>query len=39
MKPFTDTTRQWLWFTALVCGSLFFVALIAALTRWVVRLG
>jgi hypothetical protein len=38
MKPPTDNLKQWLWFAALWCGGLLSVALIAAITRWVVRL-
>jgi len=39
MKFLTDTRRQWLWFAALWCGGLLSVALLAAITRWIVRLG
>lgn len=38
MKPPTDNLKQWLWFAALWCGGLVSFALIAAITRWVVRL-
>jgi hypothetical protein len=39
MKLPIDTLRQWLWFAALWCGGLLSVALLAAITRWIVRLG
>jgi hypothetical protein len=39
MKPRTDTLRQWLWFAALWCGGLLSVALLAAITRWIVLVG
>jgi hypothetical protein len=39
MKLRTDTFRQWLWFAALWCGGLLSVALLAAITRWIVLVG
>lgn len=39
MKPITDTLKQWLWFAALWCCGLMAVALVAAITRWIIRLG
>jgi hypothetical protein len=39
MKPRTDNLKQWLWFMALWCCGLLMVTLVAAITRWIVRLG
>jgi len=39
MKRPTETFRQWLWFAGLWCGGLLSVALLAAIARWIVRLG
>lgn len=39
MKPPTKSLKQWLWFAALWCGGLLSFALIAAIARWIVRLG
>ena len=38
MKPPTDPLKQWIWFVALWCGGLLSVALLAQLTRWIIRL-
>jgi hypothetical protein len=39
MKLRTDTLKEWLWFAVLWCGGLLSVALLAGITRWIVRLG
>lgn len=39
MKQRTEAFKQWLWFAALWCGGLLSVVLLAAITRWIIRLG
>jgi uncharacterized membrane protein len=38
MKALTEKQRQWLWFTALCCGGLISVFLLAYLTRWLISI-
>ncbi len=38
MKALTEKRRQWLWFTALWCGGLIAVFLLAYLARWLISI-
>lgn len=39
MKPFTEKTKQWLWFAGLWVGGLLATLLLARAIRWLVTIG